>query len=285
VAEIDLGVAPWGDDPRPVFDALANYAAVADAERAPEAQFERVRAEAERTASELIRRAARRGRWRGLLARFLLDRSRRLAGLRESPKFHIVLLLRRARRLLSPVGEELAAAGRLDGPGDVFFLTLPEARAAVAGADVRQLVRERRASYAREQERRHIPRLLLSDGTEPGASGASAPVGPADNVLRGAAASAGTATGRARVLLDPRGARLQPGDILVAPSTDPGWTPLFMTAGGLVMEMGGPMSHGAIVAREYGIPAVVGVPGATERIRTGETVSVDGTRGVVTLQP
>jgi pyruvate,water dikinase len=78
---------------------------------------------------------------------------------------------------------------------------------------------------------------------------------------------------------------LDPGEILVAPSTDPGWTPLFLTAGGLVMEMGGSMSHGSVVAREYGIPAVVGVPGATERITTGQLITVDGSNGVVVIAP
>jgi pyruvate,water dikinase len=86
------------------------------------------------------------------------------------------------------------------------------------------------------------------------------------------------------VILDPTGARLEPGEILVAPSTDPGWTPLFLTAGGLVMEMGGAMSHGAVVAREYGIPAVVGVPDATDRIVTGERITVDGSAGTVATQ-
>jgi len=86
------------------------------------------------------------------------------------------------------------------------------------------------------------------------------------------------------VILDPAGARLEPGEILVAPSTDPGWTPLFFTASGLVMEMGGSMSHGAIVAREYGIPAVVGVSGAIERITTGQQITVDGSRGIITLE-
>jgi pyruvate,water dikinase len=81
---------------------------------------------------------------------------------------------------------------------------------------------------------------------------------------------------------DPADAHLEPGEILVAPSTDPGWTPLFLTAGGLVMEMGGANSHGAVVAREYGIPAVVGVPDATTRLTTGQRVHVDGTHGVVT---
>src|SRR4029079_16519948 len=86
---------------------------------------------------------------------------------------------------------------------------------------------------------------------------------------------------RARVILDPVGARLEPGDILVAPSTDPGWTPLFLTAGGLVMEMGGANSHGAVVAREDGIPAVVGVAEATLRITTGQEITVDGSTGLI----
>jgi len=85
----------------------------------------------------------------------------------------------------------------------------------------------------------------------------------------------------ARVILEPQGAHLEPGEILVAPSTDPGWTPLFLTAGGLVMEMGGPNSHGAVVAREYGIPAVVGVPDATALIVTGQEVTLDGAAGTV----
>ena len=100
-------------------------------------------------------------------------------------------------------------------------------------------------------------------------------------MLRGTPASAGRVTATARVILEPVGAALKPGEILVAPSTDPGWTPLFLTAGGLVMEMGGAMSHGAIVAREYGIPAVVGVPSATERIATGQALTVDGSAGTV----
>ena len=109
--------------------------------------------------------------------------------------------------------------------------------------------------------------------------------GRPDGALAGSPASAGTVTGRARVVLDPVGAHLEPGEILVAPSTDPGWTPLFLTAGGLVMEMGGVNSHGAVVAREYGIPAVVGVPDATQLIETGQLVTVDGAAGLVTVQP
>jgi rifampicin phosphotransferase len=99
------------------------------------------------------------------------------------------------------------------------------------------------------------------------------------------AGAPGTATGRARVILDPAGAHVEPGEILVAPTTDPGWTPLFMTAGGLVTETGAPMAHGPTVAREYGIPAVICVRDATQVITTGQLVTVDGAAGTVTVVP
>src|SRR5438132_13898376 len=144
---------------------------------------------------------------------------------------------------------------------------------------MRELVAARRATYARERARRRIPRLLLSDGTD--AEAALVSVGEG---LRGSPASPGVVSGTARVIRSPAGARLEPGEILVAPSTDPGWTPLFLTAGALVREMGGMMSHGAVVARECGVPAVVGVAGATDQITTGQRVTVDGSAGTVVLE-
>ena len=147
---------------------------------------------------------------------------------------------------------------------------------------MRFTVRERRTVYEHELNRRHIPRVLLSDGTKPANQAVVAKSN--DGTLKGTPASAGIVIGKARVILDPANAHLEPGEILIAPSTDPGWTPLFLTAGGLVMEMGGAISHGAVVAREYGIPAVVGVLGATERIITGQQITVDGSNGIVTLE-
>ena len=126
-----------------------------------------------------------------------------------------------------------------------------------------------------------MPLVLLSDGTEP--SGELQTAATAQATLIGTPASPGVVTALARVILDPAGAHLEPGEILVAPSTDPGWTPLFLTASGLVMETGGSMSHGVIVAREYGIPAVAGLAGATERIPTGSRITVDGTAGTVVM--
>ncbi|PZS20079.1 MAG: hypothetical protein DLM60_09220 [Pseudonocardiales bacterium] len=147
---------------------------------------------------------------------------------------------------------------------------------------MRAVVAQRREDYQRELRRRQVPRIMLSDGTQPEAL-ASPDHGHADGQLAGTPASAGTVTATARVVLDPVGARLEPGEILVAPSTDPGWTPLFLTAGGLVMEMGGANSHGAVVARGYGIPAVVGVPDATLRTTTGQQITVAGATGLVQL--
>jgi rifampicin phosphotransferase len=280
VAEIDLGLPRWSEDPAYILGVLANYLRFDDPELAPDAQFRRAAREAEEMVAELTRRARGENRLRGALVGFLLNRARALAGVREVPKFSAVLVLARARALLWEVGEEMAGSGLLERPGDIFFITPPEARAALGGKDLRPAVRERRAGYERELDRRHVPRILLSDGTEPTAEEAVA-----DGALRGTPASPGTVTAKARVILEPSGASLEPGEILVAPSTDPGWTPLFLTAGGLVMEMGGAMSHGAVVAREYGIPAVVGVPDATERITTGERITVDGSAGTVATQP
>ncbi|HEY1968481.1 MAG TPA: PEP-utilizing enzyme, partial [Pseudonocardia sp.] len=284
VAEIDLGLPRWSDDPEHIFGVLANYLRLDDPAGAPDAQFENGRRVAEQTVARLVRAARRRGgstgRLRGALVGFGLGRARELAGLRELPKYLFVEVLGAARRELALLGAELAADGRLDHADDVFWLNLVELRAALNGVDQRALVVPRRADYQAELRRRQLPRVLLSDGTEPEAVARAAAA--TDGDLIGTAASAGTVTGTARVVLDPVGAHLEPGEILVAPSTDPGWTPLFLTAGALVMEMGGANSHGAVVAREYGIPAVVGVPDATTRISTGQRITVHGAEGRIT---
>ncbi len=276
VAEIDLGMPRWSDDPRHILGVVANYLRLDDPGLAPEMVFARGARDAEEMVESLVGRA---GRLQRPLVRFALGRARQLAGLREMPKYLIVVALAQVRRQLAAVGAALAAQGHIAAAEDVFFLDLVEARAGLAGADLRAAVARRREAYEAELRRRHIPRVLLSDGTEPEATTGAA--GAPDGSLSGTPASAGTVTGVARVILEPVGAHLEPGEILVAPSTDPGWTPLFLTAGGLVMEMGGANSHGAVVAREYGIPAVVGVPDATGRIATAQRITVDGTAGTV----
>jgi pyruvate,water dikinase len=275
IAEIDLGLPRWSEDPAHLLGAIANYLKLGESAVAPDAQFARGAREAEAMIETLTSRVHGPRR---AIARLLLRRVRALAGLREQPKFQIMRLFALGHAMLAPVGAELVRRRLLEAPDDIFFLTLPEARRAVAvGEDLRSTVAERRATYRRESGRRHVPRVLLSDGTDAETLLPSR----SDEGIRGTPASPGIAHGVARVIRSPAGARLEPGEILVAPSTDPGWTPLFLTASALVMEMGGMMSHGAVVAREYGIPAVVGVPDATGRIATGERLVVDGSAGTV----
>ncbi|MDQ0822956.1 phosphohistidine swiveling domain-containing protein [Arthrobacter sp. V4I6] len=279
VAEIDLGMPRWAEEPDHILGMISNYLRVEDPEQAPDRQFARAAEHAEARIGTLVERAASRSRWRALLLRLALRRVRELSGLRELPKFNIVMVLAEMHRQLSRIGTELARNGSIAAPDDVFFLDFDEVRVGLRGAELWGIVAGRHRLYDRELRRRHIPRILLSDGTDvEAAMMAKSP--PADG-LSGTPASGGTATGKVRVVLDPVGAHLEPGEILVTPSTDPGWTPLFLTAGALVMEMGGVISHGSVVAREYGIPAVVGVPDATTLLHTGQMVTVDGSAGTV----
>src|SRR6266571_2332026 len=167
VAEIDLGLPRWSEDPTHILGVLANYLQLKDPDLAPNVQFHRGAQEAEAMVATLTRRARRKGWLRGMLVGFFLKRTRALAGVREIPKFCLVLLLAYIRRSLLSISKEMEQAGWLENAGDIFFITLSEARAALTGEDMRQKVRERRASYEHELQRRSIPRVLLSDGTEP----------------------------------------------------------------------------------------------------------------------
>ena len=277
VAEADLGVPRWAEDPAPVFAAIANYLRVTDPAQAPDVRFARAAAEA---ASMLRSLAGRRRGVRGRLGIFLLRRARELAGLREAGKFAGLYRLQAMRQQLLLIGAELTKAGRLTAPDDIMFLTLAEAGAAVRdGVDQRAVAARAREVHQAEGRRPGVPVALYSDGTD---VETLLPSAPADGVLKGVGAGNGRATGPARVIRDPATARLEPGDILVTATTDPGWTPLFLTAAALVTETGAIMAHGPTVAREYGIPVVIGVPGATDRITTGQVITVDGAAGTVT---
>jgi len=203
-------------------------------------------------------------------------------GLREHPKFTIVRLMGVVRPELIAAGEELAARRQLRNSGDVWHLGFDELTDALADPTVNleSTVTVRAEQFERDSVKR-APIAISSDGEIPALAGDREGI-PA-NALSGTGASAGVAEGVARVITDPQREVLQAGEILVAPFTDPGWTPLFVHAAGVVTEVGGLMTHGAVVAREYGIPAVVSVALATERIHTGQRIRVDGTRGFVEL--
>ncbi|GAB2482051.1 PEP/pyruvate-binding domain-containing protein [Nocardiopsis aegyptia] len=282
-AEVDIGVPRWAEDPAPVFATIANYLRIDDPEQSPARRFERSAVRARRAVTELSLRGRARRPVRGRIAAVAMRRSRELAGMREFAKFAWLVPYARMREQLLLVGADLAERRLLDRADDIVFLDVDEARAAVhEGVDQRALAAERRAVHARETRRRTVPGALLSDGTD---VETLIPAEPApEDALSGLAAASGRVTGRARVVHDPAGARIEPGEILVAPTTDPGWTPLFMTAGGLVTETGSTVAHGPTVAREYGIPAVICVRHATREIATGDLITVDGSAGTVVFE-
>ena len=287
LAEIDLGRPRWRDDPTPVMQSLQSYLRIPPGDRAPDTIFERGRIAAEEAVAQLVAAVRQTpGGWlKTRLVYALVYRLRALAGLRESPKFAMVRLFDAMRTALMESGASLAAAGTFTHADDVFFLHLAELEALAAGErrDWATLVRERRQTFAREQRRRQIPRLMLSDGQM--FYEAARSIDGAENVtmLTGSPVSPGVVEGIVHIVFDPHHAQLAPGEILVCPGTDPSWTPLFLAAGGLVMEVGGLMTHGGVVAREYGIPAVVGIPDVTRRLKTGQRIRVDGTTGQVVV--
>jgi pyruvate,water dikinase len=286
IAEIDLGRPRWRDDPTPLIQVVQSYLRIDDTNHAPDVVFKRGAASAEATIGALVKAVGRtRHGWlKSQLARWAAQRMRALAGLRESPKFTVIRLLGMVRQSLLASGRELVAAGVLTRPDDIFFLHLEELKVLARGErrDWRILVGERRAIYGRERRRRQVPRLLLSDGRA-FFDGVAGSADEANATIAGSPVSPGIAEGVVHVVVDPHRAQLAPGEILVCRGTDPAWTPLFLSAAGLVMEVGGLMTHGSVVAREYGIPAVVGVHQATTRLETGQRVRVDGSRGTITI--
>src|SRR5262249_20878712 len=166
---------------------------------------------------------------------------------------------------------------------DIYFLTLQEFHDVVRTHQVdTQLIRQRKDA-CRSYQTLAPPRVLTSDGEAVTGSYRREDI-PADTLV-GLPVSAGTVEGRARVILDMAEADLEPGDILVTAHTDPSWTPLFVTIKGLVTEVGGLMTHGAVIAREYGVAAVVGVEHATQLIRDGQRIRVHGTDGFIEIVP
>ena len=197
--------------------------------------------------------------------------------IREDRAYWQMVLSGEMRGLLLRTGARLVASGRIDRPDDVLFLE-PDDIETGAASDLRSLVVERR----RERE---VWRGVVAPATIGTPAAAQMAVEAAPNELRGSAASRGVVTGTARIIHSPEeGTRLRPGDIMVCVMSTPAWTPLFAIAGGIVSETGGALSHPAITAREYGIPAVVAVKDALARIRDGQTVTVDGAAGVVRLE-
>ena len=214
------------------------------------------------------------------IVRRLLYVIRELFPLREHHKFLIVRLLDIAKPVILRAGEELLSENKIDDADDVWFFTSYELRQLLNNdsAIAKALIEQRKRDFAFHRKLTP-PRVMVGDGEVLRAifDNAAAPPG----ALLGSPVSAGIVEGVAKVVLDPANEILHPGEILVAPFTDPGWTPLFVNASALVAEVGGLMTHGSVIAREYGIPAVVSVVDATTKIRTGQRIRVHGEAGYV----
>ena len=283
VREFDFSCPRWRDDPTFVYESVRNYLKHPPGESTPRQHYERQlqdHAEAKRE----LQRAVRYHPLRRLIAWELLRLIEQRLPLREAFKFYTLYGAAHARDLLLEVARRLVKRGLLDSAEDYFFLSIPEIEKVSKAELTPEWARDQVALRRRElaaNTRIDPPLVVRSDG-KPVLKKAP----PSGELLKGAGASPGIVRGPARVLFDPSdGAMLHTGEILVAKFTDPSWTPLFLTASGLIMEVGGIVSHGAIVSREYGLPAVVGVRDATRILRQGEMVEINGTTGeVVRLQ-
>jgi len=239
--------------------------------------------EAEQAAQMLLLRLKQKlgGNFKARLMGKFVRTYREFIGLREYPKYLMVSLLDEYKRAIMEEAARLVEQGIVDQAEDVFYLTLEELTAAVAtGRADRDKIAALKEKYA-EYEKLKPPRVLTSEGEA--IFGSYAPRDLPEGALAGTPVSSGIVEGRARVVTKLEETDLEKGDILVALFTDPGWTPLFVSASGLVTEIGGLMTHGAVVAREYGIPAVVGVENATKLIKDGQRIRVNGAEGYVEI--
>ncbi|MGY4907763.1 rifamycin-inactivating phosphotransferase [Streptomyces sp. 900116325] len=211
----------------------------------------------------------------------MIDQVRAFVGYREYPKYGIVSRYFVYKQALLEEAERLAQANVLSEKEDIFYLTFQELRDVVRSRQVDDRLIQQRKDAFRSYHALTPPRVLTSDGEA--LTGAYRRDDVPAGALIGLPVSAGTVEGRARVILDMAEADLEAGDILVTAFTDPSWSPLFVGIAGLVTEVGGLMTHGAVIAREYGLPAVVGVEQATRLIRDGQRIRVHGTEGYVEI--
>ncbi|SEQ10958.1 rifamycin-inactivating phosphotransferase [Streptomyces radiopugnans] len=282
VGEIDITRPRWREQPAAlvpaILDNVRNFPPGAAARR-----FEEGRQKALRKEQDVLSRlrALPDGERKAGETKRMIDRMRTFIGYREYPKYGIVSRYLVYKRALLAEAERLVRAGVLAGKEDAFHLTFEELHEAARSHRVDAgLIRQRKDAF-RAYQALTPPRVLTSDGEA--VNGAYRRDGAPAGALPGLPVSAGTVEGRARVVLDMAQAVLEEDDILVTVCTDPSWSPLFVGIAGLVTEVGGLMTHGAVIAREYGLPAVVGVERATRLIQDGRRIRVHGTDGYIEL--
>ncbi|MEH7504171.1 phosphoenolpyruvate synthase [Neobacillus drentensis] len=282
--EIDITKPRWRESPTILVPSILShiqnlkprehrekfYNGKIEAEHAGQSILERVR----KTRGGLVKQ-----RWMSRLIKVYRDRM----GIREHPKYMLVQHLNLYKQAILEEADKFVDKGILQHQTDVFYLTLDEILAIVENrfaGDLPELIHQRKKEFEWYQKLTP-PRVMTSEGEiiTGRRRDIQAPIG----ALIGTPVSPGVTEGFAKVVLSPEQGNLKPGEVLIAPFTDPGWTTLFNSAQALVMEVGGLMTHGAVVAREYGIPAVAGVDEATKKIKDGQYIRVDGTHGYVEI--
>jgi pyruvate,water dikinase len=273
--EGELSVRSWREDPTPVLGAAAAFKDKPDGDSPDHHLARQQRDQQDALAAFLASVPAS----RRPMARAAVRSAMKVVPRREVGKAAFLKVLDVGRFALRGLGEELAVAGTLDEPDDIFHLTIPEAVAERGIEDLRPLVKDRRARREEYLEL-DLPAHWVGDPAP-----VRAGTGPmSDGLVTGIGACQGTVEGTARVVLDPsRCEPLRPDQILVARTTDPGWVSLFMDACGMVVDIGGPLSHAAIVARELGIPCVINTVDGSRRIPDGARLRMDGAAGTVEI--
>jgi len=278
--EIDITRTRWSEKPATLLPLILSNVRNS-APGAGSQKFEQGRKEALDKEQELLDRLRQlpEGEQKAEETKQMIRLLRNFIGYREYPKYHVVSRFFVYKQALLKAAEQLVQANAITEKEDIYYLTFEELREAVRINElVYDLISTRKDEY-RVFEKLTPPRVITSDGEI--VTGKYKKEDLPAGAIVGLAVSSGVAEGRARIILNMEDANLEAGDILVTPFTDPSWTPLFVSIKGLVTEVGGLMTHGAVIAREYGLPAVVGVEHATKLIKDGQRIRVNGTDGYV----
>lgn len=280
--EIDITNTRWSENPRLLVPVILNHIRNFEPQAGSQ-RFEQGRQEALKKEQELLGRLKQLpdGEDKAKQTKRMIDLIRNLIGYREYPKYGIVSRYFVYKQALLKEADQLVQAGVLHQREDIYYLSFEELREAVRTNKLDyQIINTRKDQYT-FYAKLTPPRILTSDGEI--ITGQYKRENLPAEALVGLAVSSGVIEGRARVISTIEHADLEDGDILVTSFTDPSWTPLFVSIKGLVTEVGGLMTHGAVIAREYGIPAVVGVENATKLIQDGQRIRVHGTAGYVEI--
>lgn len=279
--EIDMAKERWIENPEPLAKAIMAIVHTSE-EGTHRKEYKETIERAKSASIELIKQVeAKHGKLKAKPVKRMIRVLRNYMPIREHPKYLIMKCILIYKKAFLEEARILVEKGHLLEKKDIFYVSFWELYKAVQNNEsLIDLVKERKEEYE-HFNKLTPPRLLTSDGEEikVGYKRDNLPEG----ALPGMPVSSGVIEGIARVITDPSKASINKGEILVAPFTDPGWTPLFINAAGLVMEVGGLLTHGTVVAREYGIPAVVGITDATKKIKTGQKIRVDGNAGFVMI--